>query len=182
MSLYRRKGSPYWYTDIWHEGRRIRRPTGTTNKEEARRVLNKIIAALPKPTAQDGPTWDQAVDEWLAADDRDMEDRYRLRWVGTKLGNPALSSITPKQWTALLASKRAEKASRGTTSGGTCKRYWNLIRAVLYQAKRAGWVTAVPVLQKIKTPPGRLRWLTHDQWDRLRACEKIVRRGSPGGR
>lgn len=165
MSLYKPPNSSHWYISIYHHGQRVRRPTGTASRAEAKRYHDKVVADFWNDSKLDIPagyTWTDAVKEWLLAAQRGAEDRYRLRWINTYFGNPALSSITPTLVSTLLALKRTEGASPGTL-----KRYISLIRAILNDAKHAAWLSTVPAMPTIKTVPGRVRWLTREDWQRL---------------
>lgn len=165
MSLYRRKNSPYWYVSLNVNGRRVRRPTGATKKSEAQRYHDKLISDVWEQAKLDIPAgyrWTDAVKAWLHAAPRGDEDRYRLKWIGLHLGNPALGDITAATLTSLLNVKRAEGAALGTLT-----RYSILIHAILNRARRTGWVATVPRTPSFKSPPGRVRWLTLEEWQRL---------------
>ena len=70
MRFYRRKPEGPWHVDFWHNGRRFRPSTGTTNIKEAKEWAERHKAALwradrldERPTV----TWGQAVVEWVEA-------------------------------------------------------------------------------------------------------------------
>ncbi len=46
MSLYKRKDSPYWCVSLSHNGRRIQRGTGTSDKAKAQEYHDKLKASL----------------------------------------------------------------------------------------------------------------------------------------
>ncbi|MCA3109879.1 MAG: site-specific integrase [Rhodocyclaceae bacterium] len=54
--------------------------------------------------------------------------------------------------------------------GATWNRGYSTLRAVLNHARRAGWIASVPQLQRQPTPPSRVRWLTAEEWERLKAA------------
>lgn len=165
MALYRRKDSPNYYVGIYHNGQRIKLPTGTANRAEAKRYHDKVIADLwrhAKLAIPIGHTWADAVKEWLKVRERGLEDRYRLNWIIAHLGDPDLSTITDTVISSLIRSKRDEGASPGTL-----QRYIGLIHAVLNGAKRAKWLMEMPAMPEVETPPWRVRWLTKREWQRL---------------
>lgn len=165
MPLYRRKNSPYWYISLYINGRRIRRPTDTPKKAEAQRYHDKLVADTWAQSKLDIPashTWSDAIKEWLLAADRDNEDRYRLKWINARLGNPPLASITQTTITTLLQAKRATGVSSSTLARNAA-----MIRSILNHARRAGWLATVPTIPRFHVKPGRVRWLTHEDWQRL---------------
>jgi integrase len=165
MSLYKPKNSPHWYISIYHNGHRIRRPTDTSIKAEAKRVHDKWVADLwqqKQLAIHTGYTWSAAVQEWFLAQDRDNEDRYRLKWITAYLGDPPLTSITQATLTQLLQAKRATGANASTLARNAA-----MIRAILNCAKRAGWLAAVPNMPRFQIDPGRVRWLSQEEWQRL---------------
>lgn len=42
-----------------------------------------------------------------------------------------------------------------------------MIRSILNRARRAGWLATVPTIPRFQVTPGRVRWLTHEDWQRL---------------
>ena len=51
MSLFRRAGSPYWYSEIQVRGARVVRSTGTSDKREAARFERALRESLKRETA-----------------------------------------------------------------------------------------------------------------------------------
>ncbi len=85
MALYKRKET--WWISISHNGQRILRSTGTTNKVEAQQYHDKLKAELWRLTKLDNKavySWREAVLRWLreSSHKRSIEDdKYHLRWL-----------------------------------------------------------------------------------------------------
>jgi integrase len=55
-------------------------------------------------------------------------------------------------------------------SNGRINRVTALVRAILRKAEREwGWLDRAPSVRRLKEPAGKVRWLTHDEADRLLA-------------
>ena len=156
MSLYKRQDSEVWFVSVTIKGKRIRKSTGTADKKEAQRIHDELKADLwQDQEASSAKTWHDAVIDWLNAAPRDPSDKYRIR--NFSLPNAPLSSMTGD-----FISKHIEFENPGTYN-----RMVNLILAILNRAQKQGWIQTVPVILKRKSPPGRVRWLTREEWDRL---------------
>jgi len=152
VSLY--KVGETWYVYLTHQGERTRRSAGTADKRAAQKYHDQLKAELwQRRTA--GHTWYDAIRLWLDQGERDESDRYRLRAIG--IGDIALERITAELVEEKLAGKRA----------ANWQRYRNLILAVLNAARAARWISETPKIVSKKAAPGRVRWLTRDEWERL---------------
>ena len=150
MSLYQR-GS-IWYYYITHEGERFRESTGTADRKEAERIHDEVKAALWSAPRRGGPTWQDACVAWLKAAPRSASDRYTLRAMD--YADRPLTECTPDSFAVIL---------RGKTPG-TANRHRALIVAIL---TLAGIPIKIPMR---KTKAARLRFLTHEEWQRLYAA------------
>jgi integrase len=149
MSLYRRGDT--WWLDVTHNGERVRRSTETGDRAEARRIHDEFRAELHriKPS---GRTLYGAIEAWKQARDPDPADDYRLDKFKKRYPDRALHLVTEESLVATIPN----------TSAGTFNRYANLITAVLALAKH-------PIrIPRKATPAGRVRWLTRDEWNRLK--------------
>lgn len=156
MSIEKR-GNIYW-CDFTVRGQRFRESLGTSDKEIAKERHDKLKAEkwelAQKPQRH---TFADAVKLWLAAADRDMSDRYRIR--AFDLLEYPLESITEDLLAEVLAPHK----------GATKNRCIQLITAILNCAVNRKWIDKVPHMARAKVPKGRTRWLTYDEWDRLQA-------------
>lgn len=157
MALIKR-GKTYWI-DLVHRGQRIRRSAQTTDREAARQQHDELKARLWRQRLVSPETWFDAQAEWLRSAPRDEQDKSRLRALNRVYADRPLSQITS-------ASLQAAIADRGAS---TYNRYLNVIKAILNLARARGWIEAVPRLVARKTPAGRIRWLTAEEWTRLEA-------------
>src|SRR2546422_4940649 len=121
----------------------------------------------------------EAIDRYLrdTPKSRDARDRQRqLTWWREQLGRYTLADLTP----ARIASAR-DQLARGQTirsktrSPATVKRYLAaLSRLCTVATNDWGWLDDSPVrkVTKPKEPPGRTRFLSDDERDRLlKACK-----------
>lgn len=157
MPLYRDDKSPLWYIDITVNGRRIRKSAGTADKQEAQRIHDQLKADLWQQK-DSGVTWRDACAAWLKHQPRDESDRYRLRALIAAIPNLPLQQLSTGD---IIPHLRGAPATYNRTA--------NLITAILHLAKRNGHLETVPQIDRKKTPPARIRWLTRDEWQRLDA-------------
>ena len=161
MSLYKDPHSENWYASITVPGQpRLRRSTGTASKTEAKRIHDEWLVEL-KQRRDAGKSWSEAALAWLQAGQRGESDRYMLRALTELIGADApLAHLSAESLTAALNNK----------TPGNFNRYRNLVVAILNHARHLGWLETVPTLRARKAPPGRIRWLTREEWARLDAA------------
>lgn len=153
MSLYKQEGSDAYYVSVTVNGQRVRRSTGTSDKKEAQRIHDEIKASL-WGKIKSGYTWKKACTAWLKQEPRSTEDRYRLRAL--TIPNLPISDLT-----APLIQEHLPK------NPATYNRTAQQITAILNLAKRQGHIDDIPRIERKKVVEGRIRWLTHDEWERL---------------
>jgi integrase len=151
MSLYRR--GRLWWIELTSNGRRIREPTGTADKKAAQEYHEKRKSEIWRQAKLGEPepvTWGEAVAMWLKIKPRSLPERYMIGALGIK----------PRELLP-LATKRLNAALTVTTAG-SWNRYMSLVSAI---HNCAGTTISI---KKRPNPPGRVRWLTAEEWDRLR--------------
>ncbi len=163
--LYQRNG--VWYMDIrTPSGERIRRSTGTQDKQKAQELRAKLehefwqqsrLGVKPKKL------WDEAALQWLKEKEYDkksiQDDISRLRNL------PQLRGIFLDELNRETIMAVVEKLLCGNS---TKNRYLALIRAILYKARDEWlWLDEVPKLKLYKEPGNRIRWLKPDEAHRL---------------
>ena len=162
--LYKRGDK--WYADITTaSGKRIRRTLGTTDRQAAEELHDKIkyeqwridrIGEKPKRT------WDEACIRWLdekGAKKSIEDDKNRMRHL-PELRGMLLEDITRDFVQKIIAQK--------TCSDATKNRYTALIRAILNRAmKHWEWLESVPYFSMYAEHQRRVRWLTTDEAKRL---------------
>ena len=164
MSLYRRKGSPYWWVRFTHNGRRIRQSTGTVERLKAQQYHDRLKSDLwgqdrlgQKPQR----SWNEAVIRWLQETKHKAThkgDVQKLRWLDSYLRGVPLTSITRDMLSGI-----AERKARAS-SGANANRYMALVRAILRRAANDWeWFDRVPKVRMFREAQRRVRWLTRDQ-------------------
>ena len=167
MALYKREG--IWWVDIHHQGKRIRKTTGTEIKEDAQRFHDQFkhdlwaqekIKAIPKKS------WMDAVVRWLAESTHKRSlptDKIHLAWLDQFLRVKALSEID-RDLVEWIAKKKEEEGVSLTT----VNRVLELVRAILNRAhKEWGWLDTTPIIRMRKIENRRIRWLTKQEAARL---------------
>lgn len=152
MSLYRR--GRLWWIKLTANGRPIREPTGTADKKAAQEYHEKRRGEIWRQgkLGEAAPvTWGEAVAKWLKVKPRGMPDRYRLRNL----------SIKPSETLPLSSSKIGSLL--GSLSAGSHNRVLALIVSIHNCAR-----VDPPKIDRLKPPAGRTRWLTAEEWERLR--------------
>lgn len=170
MSIYKRKDT-WWIQFTAADGTRIQRSAGTKIKQEAQELHDRLKAEAwktknlgVKPTR----TWQEAVIKWLTEQDhkRSIEtDKYHLRWLDGILGSKNLTQIDKVILERITEAKKSEGSSNATVN-----RILSLIRAILNRAKNEWeWIDGVPNFRFLLEPNERIRWLTHDEANKLLA-------------
>ena len=152
VSLYRR--GRIWWVELTHNGRRIRESSGTADKKAAQEYHEKRKGELWRQArlGEKAPiTWGEAIAKWLRLKPRGMPDRYRISSFG----------VTPKEWLPLSGSSL--KFLDSYESPGSYNRALALVVAI---HNAAG--VQPPKVERRPNPPGRTRWLTAEEWGRLK--------------
>ncbi len=162
MSLYR--VGRVWYADIQIDGRpRFRRSTGTADKKAAQEWHDRKRAELWREGRLGDPAprrFREAMTSWLEEKPRDASDRYRLRALPVWLRETRLAALTTERLDEAIAHMAPSSYNRTA----------NLLRAILHHAQGRGWIATVPTLPRKKVDDRRVRWLSSEEWDRLRAA------------
>lgn len=166
--LYKR-GKMFWIDFTTPGGERIRRSSGTTDKNQAQELHDRLkaeawrqaeLGALPRMT------WDDAGLRWLdekqdkASLNKDMTE---LRWLEPYFRGVYLDEMDRQRIQGVLEIKRKE------TSPSTANRHLALIRAILNRCVEWGWLHHAPKLRPYPEPKRRIRWLRPEESARLLA-------------
>lgn len=144
MSIYKRGG--VWWLDVADpQGGRIRETTGERERARALRVHDEFKAELWK-RRRSGPHLHGALDAW--AEGKGGPDRDRVAKLKRLVDDVPLDGLNLEALAAKIPQKTA----------GTFNRYVNVLRAA-----------GVKGLKPKKAPKGRIRWLTAEEWQDLRA-------------
>ena len=171
MSLYKRNDSPHWWIKFEVNGRRVQQSTGTADRKKAREYHDKLSARLwdeSRLGVKPSHTWNEAVLRWLTERQYKTtvkEDKAHLRWVDKYLGNVELHTINRD----LIDRITAERIADGV-SNATVNRLLEVVRAILRKAVYEWeWLDRHPKIRLLPVPKRRVRWLTHDEAEKLLA-------------
>jgi integrase len=147
-----------WYVYITHNGERIRRSAGTSDKKAAQRYHDELKASLWAQTARpSGKTWADACIAWLTAAERSESDRYSLRAL--EFTDRAIIHCTVDDLEDAI----------GPKAPATFNRIATIINAILQTAVEKGWLEKAPRIKKREVKAGDYRFLTLEEWQRLLA-------------
>lgn len=152
MSLYRR--GRIWWIKLSAERGRVRESSGTADKKAAWEFHEKRKGEIWRQDRlgeRPPVTWGEAVARWLKAKPRGMPDRYRLRAL----------SVKPSE-TLPLSTSRIEGNLSNLTAGSH-----NRLLALVVAIHNAAGVSP-PRVDRKPMPPGRTRWLTSEEWAKLK--------------
>ena len=164
MSIYKR-GGVWWMRFTTPDGRELRESTQTADRRQAQEYHDRKRAEawrIEKLGEAPRRTWKEAVVRWVEEADKKSlgKDIERLRKLDPLLGNVYLDEMT--------RAKIDEVAGSLPCSDSTRNRYSAIIRAILRKSEREWlWLERAPAVRMRREPPRRVRWLTHEDADRL---------------
>jgi integrase len=168
MSLCKEK-SGIWRIRLTHNGRRIQKSSGTTDKVAAQQLHDKLKADLWKTNKlKEKPerTWIDAVVRWIneSQHHKSIENsKAHLRWVDPYFKEYKLHEITRD-----VIDQLAETKAREGVKPATVNRLLHVIRAILRKAEREWeWLDRAPVIRLRKVENKRVRWITRKEADFL---------------
>jgi integrase len=156
VTLYKR-GEIYWIS-IRHRGGRVRRSTGTTDKTQAQRTHDELKAGLWKQK-HTGRQLSDALLLWLDEKPRPPPRLRELVQVRKLYKDRLLSDVDGPSVVNAFAGKKP----------GTYNKLASIVRAAMNLAHGSGWIESVPKIARKEEPKGKTRWLTGEEWARLRA-------------
>lgn len=160
LTLKRRHGSPNWYLRGTVRGLLVDESTGTGDRKAAEEVRATREAELLKRSIHG----DSATRTFAEAALSYMEaggEAAHLAPILKKIGTKPLAAIGQAEVDALA------KKLKPTAAPSTLNRHiYTPIAAVLHHAARKRWCDK-PVLARPKEPKGRIRWVTHEEAERL---------------
>jgi integrase len=163
MAIFKR-GQTWWVDFASPNGQRIRRSSGTSDKQQAKEFHDKLKSNLwrvHKLGEKPERTWQEAAVRWISQSDHKADknkDIAKLKYLDTFLGNKLLSDIDRDLLTYISDTKKGE------ASASTANRYMALVRAILRAARdQWEWLDRVPSVPMFKEPRKRVRWITRAQ-------------------
>lgn len=170
MPLYRRSGSTNWWCKISVAGNETRQSTKTTDREQAEEFEHRErerLWRLYKLGDKSAVRWTEVAQRWMNETTKRSKkmDQMILTWLEPHIGDEPISSLDREAIEELRGIALDEGWSRSTVD-----RYMCLVRSIL-KACADDWsllprAPKVPMFNPEKTEP---RWLTRDEWQRLRA-------------
>jgi integrase len=154
MSIYRR--GRIWWIKLSTQSGRLRESAGTTDKKAAWEYHEKRKGEIwRQERLGEAPpvSWGEAVAKWLKLKERSLPERYMIAAMG----------VDPS--TQLPLSKERCERLLSSQSAGTTNRYYSLVAAI-----HNACGVKPPEIKLPSPPPGRIRWLTEEEWGRLRTC------------
>ena len=157
MSLYKQPGSDIWWMRFTVAGHpRVRQSTGETDRQKAERAeINRKAQILNEPAALKGRSWNNAINKWMEVKDPSLTELQGINKFNMFFPDRFLTAITSDAVEAAL--------SRFCKNPATFNRHRARVHGILALSKV---VLDVPI-RKIKEK--ERDWLTHEQWDALRA-------------
>jgi integrase len=155
MPLYERDG--VWYIDIRNGGRRIRRSAGTADRREAQRIHDELAARAWKIRVH-GKHLSDALLLWHTAKTRRPSSQRALRQIRQQYKDRPLALVTEESIAEAFGAK----------APGTFNKLAAVFRAALNLAHAKGWIEAAPRIARRKEPTVEPRYLTAQEWKRLR--------------
>ncbi|MCM2310302.1 MAG: site-specific integrase [Steroidobacteraceae bacterium] len=174
MSIVKRGN--VWWIDIRHEGQRIRRSTGITDKRSAQEYHDRVKVELWREANLDevpAKTWAEAVNRFLdEAEHKSIwHDAAMLKWLTPQIGETRnIDTIDQDMIEELIRRRRAVltcKKPPKQTSPATVNRHMEILGKVLRRCVEWGWLKAAPPVRKLREPNGRVRFLVKDEADAL---------------
>lgn len=161
MPIYQREGSDHWWIDARHRGRRIRRSTGTSDREAAQQQFDELKARVWKEK-HTGRQLSDALIEWLNKRPRSVKDLSALKVIRREIKDVPLAAVTNDTVAQALSAY----------GPGRYNRLMAIVRASLTLARRKGWVSEVPHFEARANPRQEhlnRRALTPEEWALLLA-------------
>jgi integrase len=164
IRLVRRPKSPHWIIRGTIRGIRIEESSGTDNKKIAEEIRAKREAELLAESVygrRATATFAQAALSYL---EQGGSKRY-LNEIITHFGTTPLAQIDQD-----AIDRGARKLYPDAANSTRVRQFYVPVSAVLTHAARRGWCSKL-IIERPKTPPGRNRWITLAEANRLiEAC------------
>ncbi|NOQ76832.1 MAG: tyrosine-type recombinase/integrase [Methylococcaceae bacterium] len=161
--LFKRKKSNNWYFKFTVKSKTIYRSTGTSDKEQAQEIADKVKAEaydVIKFGEHQKYLWQDAVMRWITESEKKSieTDKYHLKWLRPFLDSIYLDDIDTDLIEIIIQAK-LKVAGKSRVNRTT-----ELIRSILNKAKKEwGWIDSVPHIRRFKEGNQRLRWLTLEE-------------------
>lgn len=160
LTIKRRHGSPNWYLRGTIRGLVVDESTGTSDRKAAEEVRAIREAELLKRSVHGDSatrTFAEAALSYMETGGEGTHLAPILKAIGTK----PLAAIGQAEIDALV------KKLKPNAAPSTANRHiYTPVAAVLHHAARKRWCEK-PVIARPKEPKGRIRWVTHEEAERM---------------
>lgn len=158
MELYKR--GQRWYADFTVRGERNRIATGKTDRREAKEYAEEALRrALEQTPERSKHTLFDVLASWAKAEPRSKNEVNAIAYIFAHYPDRPAEAVTD-------ASLRE---TFGDKSPATYNRYMNIVRAAIRLAAADGQIRKPPKITRRKVEKSRIRFLSADEWTRLRA-------------
>lgn len=167
MSIRKHPKSQMWWVDFrTPSGERIRRSTGTTNRQEAQEFHDRLRAQYwrAEQLGEGHPrTFDEAALQMLKLSQGQRDFATKVRhvdyWRDALGGDTPLRSLTSGRIMEALPTHTTYASRKPKPlSAATKNRYLATIRRILNLAAEWGWIASAPKLGRFQEPQVRVRW------------------------
>lgn len=176
MSIYKRPDSTIWWMDFTGaDGKRVKRSTGTSDRQKAQELHDKLKAETWRAREM-GEVPDHQFDELCVRYLRSIRgtkyynDRATIVefWL-SKFSGRWLRSLTASEIKAALPTHRTFTDGRPTIilSGATQNRYLAGVSVMLNLAVELEWLKAAPKVKRNRESKVNVRWITQAQASEL---------------
>ena len=172
MPLYRQPKSPYWWLRLQVAGTKVRRSTGTDDREAAEEYEQRErgrLWRLHKLGDRGATPFSEAAARWLTetAKRTKSKDRFIVDWF---CGQPELKDAPLSDIDSDVIEVLRALLAREGRSPATVDRHMALLRAILRKsATEWGYLDAAPKVPMHNARPAEPRWLTRAQFAKLEA-------------
>jgi integrase len=169
LDLKRRPKSPYWIIRGTLRGIRIEESTGTSDKRIAEEIRAKREAEILAQSIYGR----RATATFAAAALSYLEQGGSKRFTAPVISHFGTTALALIDQDAL--DRGAKKLYPNASPSTRNRQFYAIASAILHHAAKRGWCPP-PIIERPDLPPGRIRWLTIDEADRLiSACSDHLR-------
>jgi integrase len=160
LRIVRRKRSPYWIVRGTVRGVRVEESTGVSDRRIAEEIRAKRESEIIKQTVygrRATATFAEAALSYLESGG----DKRFLEPIIKHFGITPIAKIDQD-----AIDRGARKVYPGVADSTRDRQFYTPTSAVMKHAAKRGWCSPI-ILERPTSPPGRVRWLSVDEADRL---------------
>lgn len=178
MGLYNRRGSKMWWMSFVYRNKRFRKSTETMDRKEARKIYdmvkgqiaeNRWLERLPGEGKTFKAMMEKYRDEHISQKASKRQYNGYVKSLLKFFGDSYATEIAP----SMINDYKIKRRKDGVGPASINRELSTLKNAFNIALKQWGWMKENPVamIAMEKEPPGRVRYLTDDEFERLHnAC------------